>query len=214
MKRKPAGEPRILHATPGRLRVQLSAGSCPQGPLEEGLRQLPGVTRARLNSLTGNVLIHFDPQCLSQDALLAAVAALEGEWANYVVEQPLPGSAPDSAGRAEGPVLAAWLIKVAGLLGARKSSASVTGAAAVVAAVPLLQDSPLVNRKLGHLLGVPRRDVLLSLASILANLLTANPLRIALASVEALLLLCSLCRFGNESIASSPPIVRVRPQAA
>jgi hypothetical protein len=64
--------PRIKHAIPGRLRVhlpQLTAASVPH--FETALRRVAGVRSVRASALTGNVLIHFDPQQIRQDQLLS-----------------------------------------------------------------------------------------------------------------------------------------------
>jgi copper chaperone CopZ len=70
--------PRLLHALPGRMRVQLAGwprgGHC---AVEARLRQVPGVHSVQANPLTGNVLIHFDPTATDEQTLLAVVQTLE-----------------------------------------------------------------------------------------------------------------------------------------
>lgn len=69
--------PCLLHAIPGRLRIHLpgwSAGACRR--LEGELCRLQGVRDARVNSLTGNILIEFEPRLLSQQELLGVLRSL------------------------------------------------------------------------------------------------------------------------------------------
>lgn len=70
-------DPRIVHATPGRLRMQLPGWSgVGQRALENGLRQVPGIQQARADSLTGNVLVRFDPKAIAGEGVVAAVRHL------------------------------------------------------------------------------------------------------------------------------------------
>ncbi|MDP9457924.1 MAG: haloacid dehalogenase, partial [Actinomycetota bacterium] len=75
-----AGEPRVVHAIPGRMRVHLPGweGRGPRG-LEARLRRVRGVSSARANPLTGNVLIRFDPKETDDEDVLRAVDGLEPE---------------------------------------------------------------------------------------------------------------------------------------
>jgi hypothetical protein len=64
---------RVLSLIPGRVRLHLAgrtAGGVDQ--IEDWLGRLPGVQSVRVNALTGNVLIHFDPRATTEHALLAA----------------------------------------------------------------------------------------------------------------------------------------------
>jgi hypothetical protein len=73
-----AEEPRVLHTVPGRIRVHLPAWSGQgQRKLETMLRQLQGVRSVQASALTGNVLIHFDPQVTTEPTILQAVHALD-----------------------------------------------------------------------------------------------------------------------------------------
>ena len=74
------GEPRIVHAIPGRMRVHLPGweGRGPRG-LETRLRRMRGVSSAHANPLTGNVLIRFDPAETGDEDVLRAVRGLEPE---------------------------------------------------------------------------------------------------------------------------------------
>ncbi|MCA1668206.1 MAG: heavy-metal-associated domain-containing protein, partial [Thermomicrobia bacterium] len=52
----------LIHAVPGRIRVHVPGLSAPrERGIETRLRALPGVRSAQANTLTGNVLIRFDP---------------------------------------------------------------------------------------------------------------------------------------------------------
>lgn len=75
-----AESPHLLHALPGRIRVQLPQWSGRlQRKLEAAICQLPGVRSAQANPLTGNVLISFDPAAIDQEDLLTALSAIETE---------------------------------------------------------------------------------------------------------------------------------------
>ena len=66
-----ANEPRILHALPGRLRAHLPAWPAVGRPeVERRVRGVRGVLRVEANPLTGNVLIHFDPNRTNAPTLL------------------------------------------------------------------------------------------------------------------------------------------------
>jgi uncharacterized membrane protein YbaN (DUF454 family) len=70
-------EPTLVHSSFGRMRVHLPHWS---GAHSEAIRaelgQLPAVTAAEANSVTGNVLIFFDPEQASGTGLLQAIANL------------------------------------------------------------------------------------------------------------------------------------------
>ena len=84
-----AEEPRVIHTTPGRLRVHIPGWSG-QGErlLEAQLRQLQGVRSVRANPLTGNVLVQFDTHVLNEPALLREVDNLD--LAKLVEQPPAP----------------------------------------------------------------------------------------------------------------------------
>jgi cation transport ATPase len=68
--------PSVVHSLPGRLRVHLPRYTAHGRRLAGPIRRLPGVTRARANPLTGNVLIEFDPRATDEDRLLDGLAEL------------------------------------------------------------------------------------------------------------------------------------------
>jgi hypothetical protein len=73
--------PRILSHVPGRVRVHLPDWSGSNaGELETHLAGVEGVRAARANSLTGNVLIHFDPRRLSIERLLRELRILQARF--------------------------------------------------------------------------------------------------------------------------------------
>jgi len=89
--RRSLGQPAwILSCTPGRVRVHLAEwrGERPEA-IEAGLRTLPGVKAVQANPLTGNVLIHFDSQITTADALVVAAGRLAPKPA---VARPSPGN--------------------------------------------------------------------------------------------------------------------------
>jgi uncharacterized membrane protein YbaN (DUF454 family) len=72
----PLREPRVVHASQGRLRVHLPHWSGTGGEqIAATVRRLPGVTYAEANPLTGNVLIRFEP---GQTDVATLVEALPG----------------------------------------------------------------------------------------------------------------------------------------
>ncbi len=73
-----AGEPRVVHAIPGRMRVHLPGweGRGPRG-LEARLRRMRGVSSARANPLTGNILIRFDQTETDDEDVLRAVREVD-----------------------------------------------------------------------------------------------------------------------------------------
>ncbi|GAC1345795.1 MAG: hypothetical protein NVSMB27_08380 [Ktedonobacteraceae bacterium] len=73
-----AEKPRVLHTVPGRLRVHLPAWTG-QGKrsLETQLRQEQGVQSVQANTLTGNILIQFDPTVTNEQTILTMVGMLD-----------------------------------------------------------------------------------------------------------------------------------------
>jgi cation-transporting ATPase I len=70
-------KPHILSSIPGRIRIHLPHWSGKgQRCLEQHVRKLPGVRRVEANSLTGNILIGFDPQTTNENALVTALNTL------------------------------------------------------------------------------------------------------------------------------------------
>ena len=72
-----AEKPCILHTIPGRIRMHLPAWSG-QGKrtLEAQLRKVPGIQRTEANTLTGNMLIHFDATATNEQNILEKVHKL------------------------------------------------------------------------------------------------------------------------------------------
>jgi cation-transporting ATPase I len=73
-----AEEPRVLHTIPGRMRVHMPEWEG-QGKyaIEAQVRRLPGVQRVQANTLTGNMLIVFDPTVTSEQPLLEKIRTLD-----------------------------------------------------------------------------------------------------------------------------------------
>ncbi|HKS70769.1 MAG TPA: haloacid dehalogenase, partial [Ktedonobacterales bacterium] len=70
-------EPQVVSAAPGRLRLHLTGWSgVGQRQVEAQLRALPGVERAQANSLTGNVLVTYDPHQTGKEAIVTAARTL------------------------------------------------------------------------------------------------------------------------------------------
>lgn len=89
-----AEEPRVLHTTPGRMRVHIPNWEG-QGKrdIEAQVRQLPGVQRVQANSLTGNLLILFDSSVTDEPTILEKVRTLD----THLDEQPEREPAPPPA---------------------------------------------------------------------------------------------------------------------
>ena len=84
-------KPRILSATPGRIRVHLSHWSGNgQRRLEQHVRAVPGVRRVEANAITGNILIGFDPRTTNEHTLLSVVGSAEQDTAGLPEDKPLP----------------------------------------------------------------------------------------------------------------------------
>jgi len=103
-----ADEPRLLRATPGRVRVHVPALS-EHDPcaVESRLRQLSGVRGVQANPITDNILIRFDPRATDEAALMDHVRHLEqtapgaraGERAGERGRRGAWGQAPTQGGR-------------------------------------------------------------------------------------------------------------------
>jgi cation-transporting ATPase I len=85
------GKPRILSSIPGRIRIHLPHWSGHgQRRVEQRIRKLSGVRRVEANSLTGNILIGFDPQTTNASAILSALNTADWETNGQAEDRPLP----------------------------------------------------------------------------------------------------------------------------
>jgi len=86
-----AEEPRVIHTLPGRVRVHLPGWSG-QGKrsIEAHLREVPGVWSVQANSLTGNILIQFDPAIAQEQTILAVLRSLEPGTTETPDDEPPP----------------------------------------------------------------------------------------------------------------------------
>src|SRR5579859_1937404 len=86
-----AEETSILHSIPGRLRVHLPAWSG-QGKrqVETRLRQSPGVRSVQANTLTGNILVQYDPAKTNEQTILKEVQALDLNTTDAPEPEPPP----------------------------------------------------------------------------------------------------------------------------
>ncbi len=83
--------PKILSRTRGRIRVHLPGWSGHgHRTLEKRVRQVAGVLRVEASSITGNVLVYFDPQQVSERTLLAALVRASRETADLPEDEPPP----------------------------------------------------------------------------------------------------------------------------
>jgi hypothetical protein len=91
---------RVVHVTAGHLRLSVGALSHDaQQALLSTARALPGVRHATLNSLTGNMLVRFDPAATDASCLLNALCGqppaaprqrARHDWALRILDQPQP----------------------------------------------------------------------------------------------------------------------------
>jgi hypothetical protein len=68
---------RVVHASPGRIRVRVPREALSDGALREAeraLAALPGVREVRKNPLASSIVINYDAHALDLPALLAAIA--------------------------------------------------------------------------------------------------------------------------------------------
>ena len=69
----------IHRAVAGRVRLRIAAlrgSSATESLLDRGLASVPGVSSAKANRLTGNVLLHYEDDAISLDEILGFIAAL------------------------------------------------------------------------------------------------------------------------------------------
>lgn len=85
-----ADAPRITRAVSGRVRARVPWPQFDGRALEEHLTAVPGVRSAEASSLTGGVLIRFDPDVVGEPGLLAALSAF-GRRAAGPSERPRSG---------------------------------------------------------------------------------------------------------------------------
>lgn len=90
------GKPSILHLLPGRVRIRVPSwyGNA-KGEIETRLRQAKGVRKLQANTLTKNILIHFDPLITDEQRILEYINALEIDDINAKQEE-APASFPDT----------------------------------------------------------------------------------------------------------------------
>src|SRR5713101_3710122 len=86
-----AEEPRVLHTVPGRVRVHVPGWSG-QGKrsLETRLCQVQGVRSVQANTLTGNILVQFDPAATNEQTILAMVNSLVPDASGEPENEPAP----------------------------------------------------------------------------------------------------------------------------
>jgi hypothetical protein len=157
------------------------------------MRRVPGVTGARANLLTSNILLHYDDRVMGQESVLFALDAVRREAPGAraalppAVRKRLGGTlphlvpTPNLAGRTAGGI---------SLPSARPSTAK--GSVAVIkcmAAVAGEERFPLLREQLRGLLGRNAADLLFLAAGVLGNVLSASPFGLAAAGAEALLFL-------------------------
>jgi hypothetical protein len=127
--------PRVLSLLPGRARVHLPAwsGNSPD-QMESRLRHL-GLSEARANPRTGNILVRFDPRKLSSDRVLVALSAFQAAWCARAGAGERPESPGASTARTASGKSAVARAAVGGALGhAAVDTLFYTGTAAAVAA--------------------------------------------------------------------------------
>jgi hypothetical protein len=73
-----ASHAHIQHYVPGRLRLKIASLQWNEArafSAERALRSLGGIHNATANTLTGSVLVHFDPRAISVESILEALKA-------------------------------------------------------------------------------------------------------------------------------------------
>jgi len=91
-----------FHHIPGRLRVripQVKRNEAAAQAVQRRLTGLPGVTSARANVVTGSVTVTYDPQAISGDDLVGALAE-----SGYVARDIADGAALPIEGVASGAI--------------------------------------------------------------------------------------------------------------
>jgi hypothetical protein len=68
--------PRIVSSSPGRARLHAACSSSALQAIEGALKGVRGIRSVRANTLTGNLLVQFDPTRTSADELLLVVSNL------------------------------------------------------------------------------------------------------------------------------------------
>ncbi|MBF0098603.1 MAG: hypothetical protein HQM04_05675 [Magnetococcales bacterium] len=86
-----------LHVSPGRVRLRLPKGVQPDSARMMQLNRLPGLHALHLNARTGSLLIHFDPELIDTQALLAHFSPGEAMAA--------PAAGPEKPGKKPSPPL-------------------------------------------------------------------------------------------------------------
>jgi len=83
--------PVVLHRIRGRIRVHLPFWEGGGGrALEARIRQISGVRRVEANSITRNVLVHFDPRATAEATLLSILAGAGKAATRLPEDEPAP----------------------------------------------------------------------------------------------------------------------------
>lgn len=117
----------IVHALPGRVRLRLAAlrrDGRLAAELAQRLKTLPGVRGGQTNTITGSVLVFYDPQQTDVAAIVACVRGTNTAWATAPLEEMPPTALTDRTGSGESRAplyLAATSLAVLGLLVVRRT---------------------------------------------------------------------------------------------
>jgi hypothetical protein len=175
-----ANEPRVVHASRGRLRLHWPE-PCRQARqhVETKLRQTAGVRSVDFNPVTRNVLIRFDPHKTSGTTLVETL------------RRPQTPAAP--LARAAWPRRASRALAAARCLhGCYGAVTALRSPGAAVSLLALVSDFPPARRALVGLLGRRPFEFLCHFSAVLAALLTGGVVAIAVASVKAVLWLAEV----------------------
>ena len=92
--------PRVLHHTPGRIRLHVpDCAAVAPAAVESALRRLPGVRLARMNPHTRNVLVSYDPAFVAPAEVLRCLARPDVPDRRTVPPAPRRDRAPCAASR-------------------------------------------------------------------------------------------------------------------
>lgn len=158
---------RIVHQTPGRVRLHVPVRAAPSSAgVEAALGGLSGVRHVSMNPHTRNVLVLFDPHRLDPSDLLRCLHL-----------QPPSAAAPRCAKHHS----------VSRRASADRSPASLAGAVEIL---QRLQSRPTLRNHfrggLNETLGKGPVDLLLAAAGLVSELLSAGPIGLLLIAIEAL----------------------------
>ncbi|HXG72073.1 MAG TPA: HAD-IC family P-type ATPase [Gemmatimonadaceae bacterium] len=192
----------VVHRSAGRARIRLARLPAEEhAHLEARLRREPGIRDARVNGLTGNLLVQFDPRLTSEARVLASVADIEVPTAYARPRAASVSAASVSAARPADPMQADRLVQSGtrivgsalglGLLAGRRlrgaTGSPVSSAAPVVVAgvLGVIEGFPALREGARRHLGSDAADALFGVATIVSLTAAGGTLGLALSGLAA-----------------------------